>query len=291
MLGFIPFPANQDRSRSLLLALRIFMIILALNALCELAIVISFKTGGYLNYYSRMLIMANGLIAIGRIIGYIVLIVLFIMWMRRAYNTLHIAGSRNLHYSEGWAAGAWFVPIINFFYPLQIMRDIWHETQNVFRKNGEVYEKQEDNITGWWWALWLLAIPITWIANYALRAKDFETGYLFSSLSTLGYLFDGFLVMIVIKRISAMELDMMDRAQQYYAWVTQQQSAQYQQQQEQQQQNPVPQQDRPFPQQDNNPYAPKENQDRSQDHPFRNQDDFYKPKGPDSTPPGPPPIS
>jgi hypothetical protein len=262
------------------------MIILALNAFCELAVVISFKTGGYMNYYSRLMIMANGLIAIVRMLCYIVLAVLFIMWMRRAYNTLHIAGSRNLRHSEGWAAGAWFVPFLNFVWPLQIMRDIWSEMQSVFRKNGEPYEKEIDNVTGWWWALWLIVVPVSWIGNFALQKKDFETGYLFSALSTLGFFLNGFLVMMIIKRISAMELDMMDRAQQYYAWVTQQQSAAYQlrqQQQHQQQQNPVPQQE--------NQYFPQENQLPSQDNSYRNQDDFYKPSGPGSPPPGPPPIN
>ncbi|MDQ3111922.1 MAG: DUF4328 domain-containing protein [Bacteroidota bacterium] len=283
MLGFIPIPSNQERSKWLIFTFRIFMIILALNVIAEVAITVSFRTSASMDT-SRMMILGDGLIILLRFIVDIVLIVFFIMWMRRAYHNLHKGGSRNLRHSEGWAAGAWFIPILSWVWPFQIIRDIWNETQNAFRKNGEYYEKEEDNITGWWWAMWVLSWFVSIIANLIVRSNNLETGYLFSALSTLGYLFAGFLAVMMIKRISAMEDNMMDRAQQYYAWVTQQQSEQFHQQQNQtethqsfqQHENPVQEVENPVPPQDNYNRQP---------------EDFYKPSGPDSPPSSPPPSN
>ena len=42
--------------------------------------------------------------------------VAFIMWFRRAYANLHrLDNVVILNHTEGWAAGAWFVPILNLF--------------------------------------------------------------------------------------------------------------------------------------------------------------------------------
>ena len=49
-------------------------------------------------------------------------IIVFIMWFRRAYNNLHKIGVPHLEFSEGWGAGAWFVPFINLARPYTIMK-------------------------------------------------------------------------------------------------------------------------------------------------------------------------
>ena len=46
------------------------------------------------------------------LIAYIISGITFIMWFRRAYFNLHQKVSW-LNHSEGWAAGCWFVPIVN----------------------------------------------------------------------------------------------------------------------------------------------------------------------------------
>ena len=44
---------------------------------------------------------------------YIVTVVVFIQWFRRAYFNLHLR-TQNLRHSEGWAAGAWFIQFLIF---------------------------------------------------------------------------------------------------------------------------------------------------------------------------------
>jgi hypothetical protein len=95
---------------------------------------------------------------IATIVRFIIIIlsaIFFIMWFRRAYYNLHTLPWSNARYTEGWAAGSWFVPIIWFWWPYQIMMDIWRGTQNALRER--LGEPQPGAIVGWWWALYLIS--------------------------------------------------------------------------------------------------------------------------------------
>ena len=93
--------------------------------------------------------MAFGYIGI---IMTIITVVFFIRWFRRAYNNLqsmHVP----LSFSEGWAAGAWFVPFLNLVRPFQIMKEIWYETQRIYPHRFPGI--QTSAMVGWWWTLYL----------------------------------------------------------------------------------------------------------------------------------------
>lgn len=80
----------------------------------------------------------TGLLGEGfRFILLIVLCVTCIMWFRRAYHNPYKIGISYLSYSEGWAAGAWFVPFMNLVRPFTIMKEIWNKTQEVPRNENE----------------------------------------------------------------------------------------------------------------------------------------------------------
>jgi Domain of unknown function (DUF4328) len=86
---------------------------------------------------------------------YILAVVFFIKWFRRAYYNLHQLKWHNARYTEGWAAGSWFVPIIWWWWPYQIMMDIWKGTQSAVRER--LGEPQSAAIVGWWWAIYLIS--------------------------------------------------------------------------------------------------------------------------------------
>jgi hypothetical protein len=75
-----------------------------------------------------------------------------IMWFRRAYYNLHQVSTIRPEHSEGWAAGAWFVPFLNFVRPYTIMKEVWQDTQRAAW--GRIV--QPSNILGWWWAAFVL---------------------------------------------------------------------------------------------------------------------------------------
>ena len=106
-------------------------------------------------------------------VNFIVLIlsmVFFIMWFRRAYYNLHELPWHNARYTEGWAAGSWFIPIISLYWPYQIMIDIWRGTQNAIRERFG--EPQPSTLVGWWWALFITNNFFAYIVAFANRDNN-----------------------------------------------------------------------------------------------------------------------
>jgi len=89
--------------------------------------------------------------------GYIFSTVTFIKWFRRAYANLHLRVNY-LNHSEGWAAGCWFVPILNLYRPIQIMSELYKETDELLLKK-KIISKSKYNATyiTLWWILWILS--------------------------------------------------------------------------------------------------------------------------------------
>jgi hypothetical protein len=94
------------------------------------------------------------IISIAYIVTYIIFLVIFIQWFRRAYYNLQTKVP-NLLFTDGWAAGSWFVPILNFYRPFQIMREIHTETIELFEKKGVSNAKISTDYLGWWWFFWI----------------------------------------------------------------------------------------------------------------------------------------
>jgi hypothetical protein len=112
--------------------------------------------------------MREAIIAIIMLLVRLGCIITFIMWFRRAYYNLHQKVS-NLAFSEGWAAGGWFVPFLNLGRPVQIMSEMARETKELLV--GEKLIEPRNTLSvliPTWWILWLLS-GIT--NNYVFRAQ------------------------------------------------------------------------------------------------------------------------
>jgi hypothetical protein len=49
----------------------------------------------------------------------------FLMWIHRVSKNLYPLGAVGQRFSPGWAVGWWFVPVMFFFRPYQVMGEIW----------------------------------------------------------------------------------------------------------------------------------------------------------------------
>lgn len=152
---------NEKRAKN---AITLIWIILALE-------VISLASG-YMQYNLLNVVADGGEISIEeanandlreQIIGIIYIIatiisaVTFIQWFRRAYYNLHTKITY-LAFAEGWAAGSWFVPFINLYRPLQIMKELYNETKELLTEKGLIYNTElSTSALGWWWGLWILS--------------------------------------------------------------------------------------------------------------------------------------
>jgi hypothetical protein len=114
-------------------------------------------------------------IGIIQIIIFVVSTITFIQWFRRAYFNLHLRVNR-LSHSEGWAAGCWFVPIVNLFRPYQIMKELFQETQ-LFLKRNEAHTSEHLSmpLLGLWWAFWIINWFVgRFVFKYSMKAETIE---------------------------------------------------------------------------------------------------------------------
>jgi hypothetical protein len=90
------------------------------------------------------------------VLGSAIFMIVFIFWFRRAYYNLHLL-AKNLTYSEGWAAGSWFIPVINAYRPYYIMKDLYVETKKILNKKyGTDSLTLSANYIRFWWILWII---------------------------------------------------------------------------------------------------------------------------------------
>ena len=149
---------------------------------------------------------------VAHIIIVVLSIVFFIMWFRRAYYNLHMLPWHNARYTEGWAAGGWFVPIINLWWPYQIMIDIWRGTQNALKER--LGEPQSAAIVGWWWALHIITSVYNNIAaQYGRKAEqDIDTLLTSTKVDFVGEILSIpaiIITIILIQRTSNFEIELM----------------------------------------------------------------------------------
>jgi hypothetical protein len=104
--------------------------------------------------------LRQGVIGIVQACLLLATVIVFLMWFSRAYNNVPRLGVRSLRYKQGWAIGAWFVPILNLFRPKQIANDIWRGSDPDLPREVDAVGWRDGRIPGllfglWWW-LWLI---------------------------------------------------------------------------------------------------------------------------------------
>ena len=140
------------------------------------------------------------LIGVLYLIVYIISGITFIMWFRRAYFNLHNRLDE-LEYSEGWAAGSWFVPIIGLFRPYKIMKEIYEENLTILYRK-DIDTNISTQFLGWWWFLWIASSVLSQISlRLSLRADDLNKLETSTTVEIIGNIIAIPLAIIAIKVI------------------------------------------------------------------------------------------
>lgn len=111
------------------------------------------------------------LVSVVELIIYVATVILFAMWLYRAYDNLRAFDpSRRLDHSPGWAVGSFFIPFVNLVVPYRAVKE-------VLQKSGPRDEAllAEPGPPGWfpiWWAFWLLS---SFAGNLAMRLSFNES--------------------------------------------------------------------------------------------------------------------
>lgn len=205
---------NSQRAKQVLIVFGILIglaVIGLISSYFELRLLQSALDGTYIddqkaeaNDLRQMLI---GFLQIGI---FIASMVVFLNWFRRAYGNLHRITTSFLVHKEKMAVWAWFIPIIHLFRPVQIMNEIWDETQAEISKLDSSYIPQNGRmLVGIWWTLHIITMIFeraTW--RTALKDETLEQlieGTLITMVSDLMVIPEAALVMFIVYRFSKIE--------------------------------------------------------------------------------------
>jgi len=98
------------------------------------------------------------IIEILQLIIFISTAILFLIWIHRAHRNLPTLGARNLKYSSKWAVWGFFVPILFFFRPFQVVREIWKASNPQITEEFTWHRQPTPALIKWWWALYLFVM-------------------------------------------------------------------------------------------------------------------------------------
>jgi uncharacterized membrane protein len=102
-----------------------------------------------------MLLLIFGL-ALFELILYLATVVLFCMWLYRAYNNVRAFNPwRRLNHSPGWAVGSFFVPFVNLVVPYRAVKEVWQKSGPP--DEAVLSEPGPPASFPIWWMFWLLA--------------------------------------------------------------------------------------------------------------------------------------
>ncbi|PPT14626.1 DUF4328 domain-containing protein [Streptomyces cinnamoneus] len=76
---------------------------------------------------------------------------LWAVWFRRTRVNAEVFAPGTHRFGTGWAAGAWFTPVVNFWFPKQIANDIYRASSPTGPQNVR------KGLLNAWWVLWIAA--------------------------------------------------------------------------------------------------------------------------------------
>jgi hypothetical protein len=87
----------------------------------------------------------------------------FIVWMYRAHRNLPGLGHPKLNSYPVWVVLCWLIPIMSWFAPYQVMREIWDRSQPNPAPGRTAASRA---IVQWWWGLWLIFQASSFAGSY-----------------------------------------------------------------------------------------------------------------------------
>lgn len=153
-----------------------------------------------------------GLVALAQLFVYLATIVVFIVWLHRAYKNLPAFGVQTEH-SPGWAIGGWFVPFLNLVRPYQIVKETWVKSDPGVHFSAGYADAgpgpRAATLVGVWWAFWLISNIVDNIHGRLIG--DAQTPDQVSTAATLGIASSALtvaaaaLAFLVVKNIDRMQ--------------------------------------------------------------------------------------
>lgn len=141
--------------------------------------------------------------------------IVVIVWLWRArQNSEELSDGLHTR-ARGWVIGGWLVPIVSWWFPYQVVRDVWRASDPATRTiPGELRFVRGHGLVGWWWFFWVVTTVTAGASLRHFRDEPtdaetvdevigwFRTGAIYDTVSTAAEVLAAVLIVLIIRRIS-----------------------------------------------------------------------------------------
>jgi uncharacterized protein DUF4328 len=107
-------------------------------------------------HFQMILLLLNRTASYFGLFTFTATLVMFLVWLHRAYSNLPSLGVPHPYFSSGWVIGSWFVPFMNLVRPYRIVKYIWNNSDPETVGVEAGYYGASANFTlKAWWGFWL----------------------------------------------------------------------------------------------------------------------------------------
>lgn len=97
----------------------------------------------------------------------VALFIVTCMLLYRARTNLDTLSPGSPHArSRGWTWGGWLVPVVNLWFPYQVVRDVLRQ---------RTHHTVSGALLGWWWAAWLVSFLPSMVESAFVPVDDIDT--------------------------------------------------------------------------------------------------------------------
>ncbi|MEU4208566.1 DUF4328 domain-containing protein [Streptomyces sp. NPDC026206] len=144
--------------------------------------------------------------------------VLWIIWFRRMRLNAEAFAPGTHRFGSGWAVGAWFTPVVNFWFPKQMANDIYRASAPAGPQSAS------KGVLNAWWVLWVTANAFSMIGSvmYTIAQgrlesrrygsssleediQSLKTALSVSTLSFVLYIAAAVLALLVVRQLTRMQ--------------------------------------------------------------------------------------
>ncbi|WFB09006.1 DUF4328 domain-containing protein [Streptomyces sp. LX-29] len=92
--------------------------------------------------------------------------ILWAIWFRRLRLNAEVFAPGTHRFGSGWAAGSWFTPVVNLWFPKQIANDIWRAS------SPQGPQQVRRGLLNGWWVTFMVAMVVNLISNVQYTVND-----------------------------------------------------------------------------------------------------------------------
>lgn len=131
---------------------------------------------------------------------------LFLLWTWRARTNAERLSPARHRRARGWVLGGWFCPVVNFWFPYQVIADIEKASRPVARAETDLAHLPPSPLVGRWWGVLLASLLLDqYVVQVVLRTVSAESLREAARLSTVATALQAIaagMVLLIVRRIT-----------------------------------------------------------------------------------------